>query len=194
MDGHRAFRYASLAAVAMCWITILLGGNVIATGSGLGCSTWPSCDGTFFPALTGAMGTEWIHRLSAFFLAVAILALLVLALVYERRRPAVVRLSIGAFVLVVVLALLGAAVVISDLDVALVLLHFGVATILFGILLILALIVNWRSIPQRWREWARRETPSPSNDPRTRPSGPSSVPPAEAPAALDRSSGAAGHA
>ena len=165
MDGHRAFRYTSLVAVVMCWITILLGGNVIASGSGLGCSTWPSCDGTFFPALTGAMGTEWIHRLSAFFLALVILVLLVLALVYERRRPAVVRLSIGAFAIVVLLALLGAAVVISELDIALVLLHFGVATILFGILLVLALIVNWRFIPRRWHEWAQRETPAASRSP-----------------------------
>lgn len=162
MNGHRAFRYTSLAAVVMCWITIILGGNVIASGSGLGCSTWPSCDGTFFPALTGAMGTEWIHRLSAFFLALVILVLLVLALVYERRRPAVVRLSIGAFAIVVLLALLGAAVVISELNIALVLLHFGVATILFGILLVLALIVNWKFIPRRWHEWAQRETQAPS--------------------------------
>ncbi|MGI0067703.1 MAG: COX15/CtaA family protein [Thermoplasmata archaeon] len=159
MDGHRAFRYASLAAVTMCWVTIILGGNVIASGSGLGCSTWPSCDGTYFPALTGAMGIEWIHRLSALFLALVILVLLGLALVYERRRPAVLRLSIGAFALVVILALLGGAVVDADLNIGLVLLHFGTATVLFGVLLVLALIVNWKFIPQRWRAWAERETP-----------------------------------
>ncbi len=162
MDGHRAFRYTSLVAVAMCWITILLGGNVIVTDSGLGCSTWPSCDGTFFPAISGAMGIEWVHRLSAFFLALIIALLLILAVAYERRRPAALRLSVGAFVLVIALAFLGAAVVDSDLNIGLVLLHFGVATILFGALLVLALIVNWKFIPQRWHAWATQEAePSP---------------------------------
>lgn len=158
MDGHRWFRYSVLVALGLCWVTIILGGNVIATDSGLGCSSWPTCYGgwNLFPSLAGATGIEWTHRVSAFFLAISILLVTILALAYERSRPALVRLSIGALVLVVVLALLGGAVVDSGLDIALVLLHFAVATILFGLLLVLALLSNWKNIPKRWKVWAQR--------------------------------------
>ncbi len=170
MDGHRWFGYTALVALALCWVTIILGGNVIASDSGLGCSTWPSCNGTFFPPIAGAMGIEWVHRVSAFFLALSIAILTVLALAYERGRPALLRLTLGALVLVVVLALLGGAVVDSNLNIGLVLLHFGIATILFGILLILALLSNWRHLPERWLLWARRATEpraaAPSPEPR----------------------------
>ncbi|MEM0128701.1 MAG: hypothetical protein QXG65_00830 [Thermoplasmata archaeon] len=173
-DKDRWFRYASLVALAICWVTIILGGNVIANDSGLGCSTWPSCDGTFFPPLTGAMGIEWIHRLSALVLAVSIAVLAGLAVAYERRRPALLRLSVGSLVVVGILALLGAAVVDSSLALGLVLLHFAVATILFGMLLILALIANWSHLPRRWIEWARRVEGAPEgpSSGRARPSSP----------------------
>ncbi|MGI0054755.1 MAG: COX15/CtaA family protein [Thermoplasmata archaeon] len=170
MDGHRWFRYWTYVALAMCWITIILGGNVIASGSGLGCPDWPLCqpgDG-LFPTLSGPTGIEWTHRLAAFFLAVTIVVLTVLAVAYERHRPAMVRLSLGALVLVGVLALLGGAVVDSDLNIGLVLVHFGVATILLAILLVLAMLANWGHIPRRWKRWAERaasEHPAPPCEP-----------------------------
>ena len=158
MEGPDYFRYSALAALGLCWVTIILGGNVIATGSGLGCPDWPSCTGgwNLFPSLSGAMGVEWTHRVAAFFLSVSIVLLTAFAFAYERSRPAFVRLSLAALVLVVVLALLGGAVVDSYLDIALVLLHFGVATVLFGVLLVVALLANWKKIPRRWKEWAQR--------------------------------------
>lgn len=179
VQGHTWFRYTALAALGLCWITIILGGNVIATNSGLGCPSWPSCSGgwNLFPSLAGATGIEWTHRVAAFFLAVSILILTTLALAYERARPAFVRLSVGALALVVLLAFLGGAVVDSGLQIELVLVHFGVATILFAVLLLLALLANWKNIPNRWKEWAHRSTEpgevpeagSPSTDPHPAP-------------------------
>jgi len=162
MDGHRWFRYSAVAALALCWVTIILGGNVIATNSGLGCTGWPLCYGgwNLFPSLNGATGIEWTHRVAAFFLAVSILIMTTFALSFERSRPAFVRLSVASLALVVLLALLGGAVVDSGLDIELVLLHFGVATILFGVLLVLALLANWKNIPKRWKEWAHRASES----------------------------------
>lgn len=157
MRGHGAFRWATVVALVLCYVTIILGGNVIASDSGLGCPAWPSCNGTFnlLPATTGAAGVEWAHRVSAFFLAVAITILTALAIAYERRRPVLLRMSLFAFALTVALALLGGAVVDSGLSVALVLTHFALATILFGLLVILTLLANYRSLPRRWIEWAR---------------------------------------
>ncbi len=182
MQGHAWFRYTAVAALVLCWVTIILGGNVIATNSGLGCPSWPSCNGgwNLFPTLAGATGIEWTHRVAAFFLAASILILTTLALAYESARPAFVRLSVASLALVVLLAFLGGAVVDSGLDIGLVLLHFGVATILFALLLVLALLANWKNIPKRWKEWAHR-----ASEPGTAPDGtPEPITPLPDPAPL----------
>ncbi|MFZ0699301.1 MAG: COX15/CtaA family protein [Thermoplasmata archaeon] len=156
MRGHDLFRYAGVAALVACYVTIILGGNVLASDSGLGCPSWPACSGSFtlFPTVSGASAVEWAHRVSAFVLAVVIVILSAFALAYERRRPVLLKLSLFSLALVVALALLGGAVVDSNLDVGLVLLHFALATILFGVLLILVLLSNLRSLSRRWVNWA----------------------------------------
>ncbi|HUZ79158.1 MAG TPA: COX15/CtaA family protein [Thermoplasmata archaeon] len=156
MRGHDLFRYAAVAALVACYVTIILGGNVIASDSGLGCPSWPACNGSFtpLPTVSGASAVEWAHRVSAFFLAVALVILSAFALAYERRRPVLLKLSLFSLALVVALALLGGAVVDSSLNLALVLLHFALATILFGVLLILVLLSNLRSLSRRWVTWA----------------------------------------
>jgi heme A synthase len=157
MDGHRLFRYATIASVVVCYIVILIGGNVMASGSGLSCPSWPSCGGTFTPPLNGPAGIEWAHRLSALTLSLTIAGMTALALVFERsRRPALLRLCGAASILVVAQALLGGLVVETDLLVITVLLHLALATALFALLLVLALLANLREIPRAWVEFARR--------------------------------------
>jgi len=185
MRGHDLFRYAGIVACVLCYTTILLGGNVMASDSGLACPDWPSCFGNanFLPAFSGGVALEWSHRVSAFFLSSAILLLTLLGVVYERQRKALLRLALGALALVVTEALLGGLVVESQLQVSLVLVHLAIATALFGLLLILVLLSNLRELPRRWIEWARRasdeHTPVPgatdtvfSNDPRPVPGTP----------------------
>ena len=155
MDGHRLFRYLAIAAFAACYVTILLGGNVMASDSGLACPDWPTCHGSLMPPLSGGTGIEWSHRLSAFALSLVTAALAVVGLLVERGRPVLLRLSVGAALTVVAQALLGGLVVESDLAILIVLLHFALATVLFAVLLILAFVANWKSVPQRWMEWAR---------------------------------------
>ncbi len=156
MNGHTLFRYTALGAFFLTYVTILLGGNVMASGSGLGCSTWPSCNGSFLPPLVGASGIEWSHRLAAGFLSIAVFFLAAVAYRYEAARPVLRRLSYSAAVLVVAQALLGGLVVESDLAVGIVLLHFFLATVLFGLLLLLAALANLRDVPRRWLDWAWR--------------------------------------
>ena len=165
MRGHDLFRYTAIAAVLVCYATILIGGNVMASDSGLGCPDWPTCHGTFAPPLSGATGIEWAHRLSALLLSAVIVVLAAAALAFERNRPVVLRLSGAAVALVIAQALLGGVVVDSDLLVAFVLLHLALATALFALLLVLALLGNYRQVPRRWLDWARQATeeqPAPS--------------------------------
>ncbi len=160
MRGHDLFRAASLVAALLCYSTILLGGTVMVNGDGLGCPHWPTCynNGNLLPAFDGAAAVEWSHRVAAFFLGLAVLALTVLGGLYERHRPVLLGLALAALALVTGEALLGGWVVESDLRVELVLVHLAIATALFGLLLVLALLSNLREMPRRWVEWARRAT------------------------------------
>lgn len=154
MRGHDLFRFTAIVAVAACYLTIILGGNVMASGAGLGCPDWPTCNGTFTPPLTGAQGIEWSHRLAAFALSVIIAFLAVLAVAFERNRPVLLRLTMASLSTVVGQALLGGVVIDSRLYVAIVLLHLALATALFGLLLLLVGLSNLRELPRRWVEWA----------------------------------------
>lgn len=156
MKGHQIFQILALASLGACYTVILIGGTVMASGSGLGCPTWPSCHGTFTPALSGAAGIEWAHRLSAFVLSLLIAAMFLAALLFERSRPALTRLSGAASALVLAQALLGGLVVETQLTLDFVLLHLALATALFGLLLVIAFLSTYRTMPRRWVEWARR--------------------------------------
>ncbi len=158
MRGHDLFRSMALVAALLCYSTILLGGTVMASGDGLGCPHWPTCyaNGSLVPHVTGAAQVEWTHRVSAFVLGVAVLALALLGLAYERGRRILLGLALTALGLVVVEAGLGGLVVEHNLAIALVLTHLAIATALFGLLLVLALLSNLRQMPKRWLDWARR--------------------------------------
>ncbi len=180
MRGHDLFRYASIFAVVLCYSTILLGANVMASDSGLACPDWPSCfgNGNLLPAFQGGVAVEWSHRVFAFFLSLSITVLALLGVVYERTRKVLRNLSLGALGLVVAEALLGGLVVRSDLTAEIVVVHLAIATALFGLLLALVLLANLRSLPRRWVEWARRASDeAPQSDALGRtPGDPSPVP------------------
>jgi heme A synthase len=163
VDGHTIFRYGTIVAFLLCYATILLGGNVMASDSGLACPDWPTCHGTFLPSLSGGSGIEYGHRI----LGLSIFLLAAVAFRYERPRPILQRMAYWASALVVAQALLGGVVVDSGLAIDLVLVHFFLATVLFGLLLILTAIANLRDIPKRWVDWAWRATdglPEPPTD------------------------------
>ncbi|MHB1435313.1 MAG: COX15/CtaA family protein [Thermoplasmata archaeon] len=171
MRGHDWFRYSVIAALILTYTTILLGGNVAASNSGLACPNWPTCftNGSWFPALTGSVAIEWSHRLSALVLGMSVAIFTALALVYERSRPAILKLSAVSAVLVLAQAFLGGLVVDSDLAVVAVIAHLGMATLLFGLILTLAILANLNHVPPRWRAWIRRasepDPPRPSRAP-----------------------------
>ncbi len=158
MRGQDLFRYAAVLACVLCYLTIILGGNVITTDNGLACPHWPTCygNGDYFPSVSGGAAIEWSHRVSAFVLSVSILGLALLGLAFARGRRILMRLSLLALALVVGEALLGGLVIESSLKAEVVLLHLAIATALFGILLIVAVLANVRQLPRRWLDWARR--------------------------------------
>jgi heme a synthase len=156
MQKHTVFRLLAVAAFASVYVTIIMGGNVIASGSGLACPDWPSCHGNFLPPMSGGTAIEWGHRVSALVTGVLVASMTLVGLASERRRPVLRGLSVCASFLVLAEALLGGLVVDSGLVVGIVLLHFLLATVLFGLLLLIAFLANLRDIPKRWASWAER--------------------------------------
>jgi heme a synthase len=166
MRGHDVFRFAAVVACVLCYLTIILGGNVITTGNGLACPDWPSCfgNGNYLPSFTGGAAVEWSHRVAAFVLSLSVLVLTLLGVAFERGRRALLRLAGISLGLVVAEALLGGLVIETSLLAGVVLLHLAIATALFGVLLVLALLANLREMPRRWVDWARKaaeEDPAP---------------------------------
>jgi heme A synthase len=145
-------------AFLLCYATVLLGGNVMASDSGLACPDWPTCHGTLVPKLVGATAVEYAHRLSAFALSVSVGLLAVVGALAERARPILRNLAFACLAAVVPQALLGGLVVESGLAIGAVLLHLGLATLLFGLLLVLVLLAHLREMPRRWVDWALRAT------------------------------------
>jgi heme o synthase len=129
-------------AVATAGVTILLfsvGGLVRGTGSGLGCSTWPSCTpGVLFPSGTIHSLIEFSHRFLVFVVTVLALATAFLAVRDHRRTPRLLWPAVAAVPLVLGQAVLGGIVVLTDLDPWWVTAHFAAALALVADVVYLA--------------------------------------------------------
>jgi len=132
-DG--AIRATSIAAVALTFLLIAVGGLVRATDSGEGCSGWPKCSpGHWLPPLEFHAIIEYSHRMTAFLDIVVVALLAVIAWRRYRSVPKVFRPAILAVALIVVQAILGGIVVKGTLAPLLVTAHFATAMILAAVI------------------------------------------------------------
>ncbi len=139
LRGTRALAWASV------WATLLLiamGGAVRATDSGLACPDWPACYGQWIPPADLNMWLEHSHRLVAGVVGLMIAALVVATFRQRRRVPGMWPLSLVAFVLVIVQAGLGAAVVLLHLRAGLVTSHLAMSFIVVASLIGVAVLAD----------------------------------------------------
>ncbi|HET8908870.1 MAG TPA: COX15/CtaA family protein [Ktedonobacterales bacterium] len=133
---------ATVTAVTM-FIVYALGTLVTTTRSGHGCGdSWPLCRGRFIPEFAIATAIEFTHRV-----ATAAVTVLVLATAFGVLWLWRSRLELRILAPLMVLALfaeagLGAALVLLSASPVLLAIHFGSSLILFGSVLLTALIVN----------------------------------------------------
>jgi heme o synthase len=128
----RFYRLA-ITTASTTLLLFALGGLVRATGSGLGCTSWPKCGpDRWLPYPTFESWVEYSHR---FLASVVVVLVTVQALAAWRRHHGVVRaLSVAAVPLVLAQAALGGVVVRTDLDPGWVTVHFAFAMALVAVL------------------------------------------------------------
>jgi len=131
----RALRWSTTAALVVSVLIVLGGGVVRVTGSGLGCPTWPTCDGsslTPIPEL-GIHGViEFSNRLVTVLLIVAVGWAIIAARLQRPRDRALTRLAWSMFWLVVVNAVAGGITVLVKLNPWVVAFHFVLAMALLA--------------------------------------------------------------
>jgi cytochrome c oxidase assembly protein subunit 15 len=131
----RALRWATTAALVVSIIIVFTGGLVRVTGSGLGCPTWPTCDGTSIApsAELGIHGViEFTNRMLTTVIVIAVGWVIIAARLQRPRVRAVTRLAWSQFWLVVANAVAGGITVLVELNPWVVALHFVLAIALLA--------------------------------------------------------------
>lgn len=139
-----SLRHLSIASTATTILLVTVGGLVRATGSGLGCGDdWPGCNGKLLPVLDARpVVIEYSHRLLAMVVGILVVAMVIAAFRERRHRPALVKLSGAALVMVVLQALLGRVVVEEELEALLVVAHLGTALLFLGLLVVITAVLH----------------------------------------------------
>ncbi len=143
---------------ALCAI-IVTGASVRLTGSGLGCTQWPTCnDGNIVAPLEYHPMIEFVNRLVTGVVSIAVIVAVAGSLIRQPRRRDLTRWSLALVAGVVAQILIGAVVVMSDLEYSMVALHFLVSMVLVAAAVVL---VNRAGIPddeplsRPWPTWAK---------------------------------------
>ena len=137
-DGWVRLRFASYLTVGVTYLLIIMGAVVRVSGSGLGCPDWPLCHGQVVPPGHTAGIIEYSHRLLAGIDGLLILATLILWARAHRFSSRILMAAAGVLLLLAVQVGIGAAVVNLELPPMLVLVHLGMAMLLFGLLIAIA--------------------------------------------------------
>lgn len=130
-----------MAALVSAVVQVTLGGVVRVTGSGLGCPDWPLCDGRVIPIYERTSVIEFTHRMVASIVGLLTLSSAVVAWRYFRAELRILLPCLTAAVLVLVAALLGAAVVLTELLWWVRLVHLGIAEGVVACLVVAAVVI-----------------------------------------------------
>ncbi len=144
MDQNRLLRLFAYGSVVSTYILILLGGYVTTSNSGLGCGeSWPGCQ---FSALTAPVIIELSHRLFNFVVAVFVVGTVLLAWTRYRQARTIVLFSTASFLGLIAQVILGMVTVETALDPVVSDAHLGLASAVFGVIVVNAVMVwNLRS-------------------------------------------------
>lgn len=125
------YRRLTAAALGLLVAIVVTGAGVRLTGSGLGCSDWPSCEqDRFVPEWSFQPWVEFGNRLITGVVSLAVAAAVLGALVRAPRRRDLVVLALGLVAGVVAQIILGALLVFAHLDPRFTMGHFLLSMVL----------------------------------------------------------------
>jgi len=154
-DAIALHRFAMLTAGATFFL-IFVGGLVTSTGSALAVPDWPLAFGKLIPQWEGGIRFEFGHRVAA--ATVVTLTLILMAWAWRKEpRSWVRKLTLVAFGLIIVQAILGGITVLFELPLAIAVTHAATAQALFCIMVSIATFTNpgWESTPRASEPAAR---------------------------------------
>jgi cytochrome c oxidase assembly protein subunit 15 len=150
-------RICAGALAALCMI-VVTGALVRLTGSGLGCSDWPTCEHNQFVAAANFHPmVEFINRLITGIVSLAVCAAVLGSFAVTPRRKDLTRWSVALVVGVVAQIVIGAFVTLSELAYSTVALHFLVSMVLVWAAVVLverSRLVDEFAPRQPWPRWA----------------------------------------
>ena len=120
--------------VVYIYALVYVGAYVRHTQSSLACVDWPLCNGQVYPGFEGAVGIQFGHRLMALGGMLLIVGLVYWTWRFRQERPDLFWGSVISLALVLVLAISGGLVVLTQVNLFSGLTHAGLATLLFGAL------------------------------------------------------------
>lgn len=144
MNRPRVFQIFAAATAVATYATIVFGGYVSATGAGLACPDWPTCQGAVIPDLSNPLiVAEYVHRLCAVITGVLIVATAAAAILWFRSERRIVSLSLAAGILLAGQIALGMLTIASRLNPLVVTSHLALAAATFAATTALALVAIW---------------------------------------------------
>lgn len=135
----RADAPAGLLGVAtlLTYLQAVLGGMVSTNHASLACPDWPTCNGAWFPPLTGLVGLQVAHRFGAYVLASVLLAVAVRT--RHDADPAIRAIGRWTGALVLAQVVIGVTNVLLGIPVWVSALHLGNAAAILALLLVATL-------------------------------------------------------
>ncbi len=134
-------RWAVWASAAYVHVVVYLGAYLRHAHVELGCFDWPLCNGQLFPGFEGSAGLSFAHRLAALGAVLFLGGLTVWGTRIRAWRPDLFWGSVAALILVVLQALSGGLVVLTQISLFSALAHAGIMALLFASLAYLCLHV-----------------------------------------------------
>lgn len=128
------YRRITVAALVAVCLIVVTGASVRLTGSGLGCADWPNCNSSRFIDVSTTHGAvEQVNRLFTGVVMVAVIAAVLGAVRRRPRRRDLTRLAILIALGVPMQGLVGAVVVLTDLNPFANQQHFLLSMVLVGL-------------------------------------------------------------
>ena len=147
LRGAAGLRILAYGSALSTYVLIVIGGYVVFSGSGVACGSsgpdsWPLCNGQVIPTLSGPVLVEWTHRLFTLVVGLFVLGMTIIAWTRYREERRILQFSTISFLVLLGQILLGMVTVKTDLDPLVSTAHLAVASALFAVVILNAIMVR----------------------------------------------------